>query len=99
MSYGRLNYFAFVSLTTVGYGDLTPVIPAIRLACMALSVLGPLYLAIVLGMLSSRFSATDGQVCLKRLEPQASARPRPPAPSSPSLAPEQPGPGLDASEP
>ena len=33
LNYGRLNYFAFVSLTTVGYGDITPTIPVTRLAC------------------------------------------------------------------
>jgi len=56
-NYGRLNYFAFVSLTTLGFGDITPVVPATRLACLALSVMGPLYIAVVLGVMISRFTA------------------------------------------
>lgn len=59
-NYGRLNYFAFVSLTTLGFGDITPVFPATRLACLALSVLGPLYIAVVLGVVISRFTALGG---------------------------------------
>jgi voltage-gated potassium channel len=59
LNYGRLNYFAFVSLTTLGYGDITPVVPATRLACLTLSVVGPLYIAVVLGVLISRFSSMN----------------------------------------
>lgn len=55
--FSRLNYFAFVSLTTVGYGDITPITPLTRLASLALSVLGPLYIAVVLGVLISRLSS------------------------------------------
>lgn len=35
----RLTYFAFASLTTVGYGDITPIQPLAQLASVALSVL------------------------------------------------------------
>jgi hypothetical protein len=50
----RLNYFAFVTLTTVGYGDVIPTAPVVQVVCIALSVVGPLYLALVLGLLLSR---------------------------------------------
>ncbi|MFM7267206.1 MAG: potassium channel family protein [Cyanobium sp.] len=50
----QINYFAFVSLTTVGYGDITPGHPLLQFASVALSVLGPLYMAVVLGVLISR---------------------------------------------
>lgn len=50
----RIAYFAFVSLTTVGYGDIAPVQPVAQLASVALSVLGPLYIAVVLGVVVSR---------------------------------------------
>lgn len=50
----RINYFAFVSLTTVGYGDISPVQPVAQLASVSLSVLGPLYIAVVLGVVVSR---------------------------------------------
>lgn len=85
MDYGRLNYFAFVSLTTVGYGDITPVYPATRLASLLLSLLGPLYIAIVLGILISRFSVPQQTPGLAPDSP-------PPAPS-PAPAEPDPGPG------
>ncbi|MEI7664647.1 MAG: ion channel [Synechococcaceae cyanobacterium ELA263] len=56
----RLNYFAFVTLTTVGYGDVIPTAPVVQLVCIALSVVGPLYLALVLGLLISRLSGAAG---------------------------------------
>jgi hypothetical protein len=51
----RIVYFAFVSLTTVGYGDIAPIEPLARLASVALSVLGPFYIAVVLGVVVSRW--------------------------------------------
>jgi hypothetical protein len=50
----RITYFAFVSLTTVGYGDISPIKPVAQLASVSLSVLGPLYIAVVLGVVVSR---------------------------------------------
>jgi voltage-gated potassium channel len=51
-----INYFAFVSLTTVGYGDIVPVTPTAKIASILLSVAGPLYIAAVLGVLVSRLT-------------------------------------------
>ncbi|MFM1799654.1 MAG: hypothetical protein RLZZ117_1932 [Cyanobacteriota bacterium] len=50
----RITYFAFVSLTTVGYGDISPIQPVAQLASVSLSVLGPLYIAVVIGVVVSR---------------------------------------------
>lgn len=61
LAFGRITYFAFVCLTTVGFGDITPITPPTRLASLALSVLGPLYIAVVLGVLISRFSGGQEQ--------------------------------------
>jgi hypothetical protein len=46
-------YFSFVTLTTVGYGDVLPVHPAARSLAMIEAVTGPLYLAILLARLVS----------------------------------------------
>lgn len=54
--FARINYFAFVSLTTVGYGDIVPVRRVAQIASVSLSVVGPLYLAVVMGLLISRFT-------------------------------------------
>lgn len=103
LNYGRMNYFAFVSLTTLGYGDITPVLPATRLACLALSVVGPLYVAVVLGVLISRFSSTNpapsparGEAFSEREQaPERSDRSSPdrsPAPERPDQEPDGSGP-------
>jgi hypothetical protein len=105
LNYGRLNYFAFVSLTTLGYGDITPVVPITRLACLALSVLGPLYIAVVLGVLISRLNGLESAPPLAAppLQDPRSWSPLspgqdPPA-SGPSPAPARPDPGPGASGP
>ena len=51
-------YFSFVTLTTVGYGDILPVHPAARSLAMLEAVTGPLYIAILLARLVSLAMAT-----------------------------------------
>jgi len=101
LDYGRLNYFAFVSLTTLGYGDITPVVPATRLACLLLSVVGPLYIAVVLGVLISRLTAGSAEP--ESASPDRSEPPRGPGqsppPPGPSPAPAPPGRGPGGSGP
>jgi hypothetical protein len=46
-------YFSFVTLTTVGFGDVLPVSPAARSLAMSEAVFGPLYIAILLARLVS----------------------------------------------
>jgi hypothetical protein len=46
-------YFSFVTLTTVGYGDVLPVHAAARSLAMLEAVAGPLYLAILVARLVS----------------------------------------------
>ena len=52
-------YFSFVTLTTVGYGDVLPVHPAARSLAMLEAVTGPLYLAILVARLVSLAVAPD----------------------------------------
>jgi len=56
LDFTRIQYFALVSLTTVGYGDIVPSTPPAEMASVALSICGPLYLAIVMGLLISRYT-------------------------------------------
>ena len=56
LDFTRIQYFALVSLTTVGYGDIVPAMPPAEMASVALSICGPLYLAIVMGLLISRYT-------------------------------------------
>ncbi len=48
-----LAYFSFVTLTTLGYGDITPVHPAARMLAVAEALVGQLYPAILIGRLVS----------------------------------------------
>ena len=54
-------YFSFVTLTTVGYGDILPVHPAARSLAMLEAVTGPLYVAILLARLVSLAMAPHTQ--------------------------------------
>ena len=46
-----LMYFSFVSLTTLGYGDILPILPQARTLAMLIAVSGQLYLTIVIALL------------------------------------------------
>jgi voltage-gated potassium channel len=60
LDFARINYFAFISLTTTGYGDIIPVKPPARMASVVLGIAGPLYIAVILGVLISRFKGPEG---------------------------------------
>jgi hypothetical protein len=49
--FGDILYFSFVTLTSVGYGDLTPIGPAARSLSMFEGVVGQLYLAVLIARL------------------------------------------------
>ncbi len=44
-------YFSFTTLTTLGYGDITPTIPQTEILTVLLSVAGQLYLTIIVALL------------------------------------------------
>ena len=70
-----LTYYSFVTLTTVGYGDVTPVSPLARTFAWIEAITGQFYLAIIVAGLVSILVARH-------------SRPQPPAPSrGPSDAP------------
>lgn len=50
-------YYGFITLTTVGYGDVTPIIPITRSLAMLTALLGQLYLTILVAMLVGKFSS------------------------------------------
>ncbi|MFZ0707169.1 MAG: potassium channel family protein [Candidatus Korobacteraceae bacterium] len=45
------TYFSFVTLTTVGYGDITPKAPAARMLAVGEALAGQMYLAVMLARL------------------------------------------------
>ena len=54
--FAQINYFAFICLTTVGFGDITPELPLARMLAVSTGIAGPLYLAVVMGVLIGRYS-------------------------------------------
>jgi hypothetical protein len=52
-----LTYFSFVTLTTVGYGDISPVSPATRTLAWMEAVTGQFYLAVIVAGLVSLLAA------------------------------------------
>ena len=55
--FAQINYFAFVCLTTLGFGDVTPGYPLARMLAVSTGVVGQLYLAVVMGILIGRISS------------------------------------------
>lgn len=54
-------YFSFVTLTTVGYGDIVPVAPAARMLAMMESMVGTIYMAVLISRLVALHSADATQ--------------------------------------
>jgi len=44
-------YFSFVTITTLGYGDVVPLLPASRLVAMLEAIIGQVYLVVMVAML------------------------------------------------
>jgi len=57
----QLVYFSFITLTTLGYGDIVPMAPAARLLAMLEALVGQLYPAITLAWLISMEIVHRGQ--------------------------------------
>ena len=48
-------YFSFISLTTVGYGDITPLSAAAQSVTLVMNIIGQFYLAIVIGVFVGKY--------------------------------------------
>lgn len=55
----RLNYFAFITLTSTGFGDIVPNTPQAEMATIVLAILGTFYMAVVMGILISRLTVQE----------------------------------------
>jgi len=53
----HLIYFSFVTITTVGYGDITPIHPLVRTLAYLEAVTGQLYMAVLVASLVGRHAA------------------------------------------
>jgi voltage-gated potassium channel len=48
-------YFGFVTLSTLGYGDVVPLTPAARSLSIFISITGQMYIAIIIATLVSKY--------------------------------------------
>lgn len=55
----RFHYFALVTLTTTGYGDILPVTPQAQMASTVLALVGTVYVAVVMALLISRLTVQE----------------------------------------
>jgi voltage-gated potassium channel Kch len=61
LNFVRLNYFAFVSLTTTGYGDVIPQTPLAQMVSVSIALVGTFYVAAVMGVLISRLTVQESR--------------------------------------
>lgn len=52
---GDYIYFSYVTLTTLGYGDITPQVAGSKVVAMLLAIAGQLYIAILIAMLVGKY--------------------------------------------
>ena len=58
-SWAEYLYFSFTTLTTLGFGDITPVSPYARSLVMVEAVIGPMYLAVLIARLVAMHRPTS----------------------------------------
>jgi hypothetical protein len=64
----RLSYFSFVTLGSLGYGDVVPASPIGEAFAVLLSITSTLYLSLLIGLLLSRFIASQSQQLVADVE-------------------------------
>jgi len=57
----RLSYFAFITISSLGYGDVVPTSPIGEVFTVLISISSTLYISLLIGLLLSRFIASQSQ--------------------------------------
>ena len=60
-----LLYYSFVTMSTLGYGDITPTGPLARVLAYLAAILGQFYIAILIGMLVGLYLSQDREPATK----------------------------------
>ena len=55
-----LRYFSYVTITTLGYGDITPVSQLARASAVFFSLAGQIYLAVVIALIVGKYVSHSG---------------------------------------
>jgi hypothetical protein len=56
-TYQQLLYFSFITLTSIGFGDIAPLTDMTRLTVAFFGLMGQFYMVAVIGIVISRFSS------------------------------------------
>ena len=59
--FSELMYFSFVTITTLGYGDLIPVKPLARTVAFLEAIIGQFYVAVLVAWLVGMYLSEKGQ--------------------------------------
>ncbi len=54
----ELVYYTMITLTTAGYGDITPQLPVSQSLSMFIAVTGQFYVAVIVAILVGKYSST-----------------------------------------
>jgi hypothetical protein len=58
-NYNKLVYFSFITLTSIGFGDIYPINDSSRLTVAFFGMLGQFYMVAVVGIIISKFTANQ----------------------------------------
>ena len=58
---GATIYFSFITMTSTGYGDITPLLPVSRTLAYLQAITGTFYIAVIVANLVSAFSRSSKQ--------------------------------------
>lgn len=56
-----LTYFVFVTMTTLGYGEITPTLPFAKSLSIMISTSGQIYVAVIIAMLVGKYAANQSE--------------------------------------
>ncbi len=57
--YNELSYFSFITLTSIGFGDIYPITDMARLVTAFFGMVGQFYMVAVVGIIVSKFSSRE----------------------------------------
>ncbi|MBL7785470.1 MAG: two pore domain potassium channel family protein [Chitinophagales bacterium] len=57
--YNQLSYFSFITLTSIGFGDIYPITDMSRLTVAFFGMLGQFYMVAVVGIIISKFTSNN----------------------------------------
>jgi hypothetical protein len=55
------TYFTFVTMTTLGYGEITPALPYAKSLSILIATSGQIYVAIIIAMLVGKYASNQGE--------------------------------------